>query len=220
MKEAIVREQYNRKADIYDRRWSGYLTKTLSSLQSWTQISPNETVLDVACGTGELERLLLQDNPQQRITGVDISEQMLKIAKQKLLAYPQVFWKKASASELPFGDCEASRRHRSFDVVICASSFHYFDDPIASLAEIKRVLKPDSRVVILDWCKDYWSTQILNSILKVFDPAYQKCYTQKEFHDLLTTSGFEVSRKTKFRFGIIWGFMIAEAILPAKKDRK
>ncbi|WP_413467369.1 class I SAM-dependent methyltransferase [Pleurocapsa sp. FMAR1] len=213
MKEAIVRQQYNQKADIYDRRWNGYLNKTLSFLQSWAQISPAENVLDVACGTGELERLLLQDNPQQRITGIDISEQMLKIAKQKLLAYPQVFWKKASASELPFGD-------RSYDVVVCASSFHYFDDPIASLKEIKRVLKPGGRVIILDWCKDYWGTQILDLGLKVFDSAYQQCYTQKEFHDLLTTSGFEVSRKTKFRFGIIWGFMIAEAMLPAKKDRK
>ncbi len=213
MKETTVREQYNESANTYDRRWSDYLIKTLSLLRSWAQISPSESVLDVACGTGELERLLLQDNPQQRITGIDISEQMLKIAKQKLLAYPQVFWKKASVSELPFGD-------RSYDVVVCASSFHYFDDPIASLTEIKRVLKSDGRVVILDWCKDYWSTQILDLGLKVFDSAYQQCYTQKEFHDLLITSGFEVSRKTKFRFGIIWGFMIAEAILPAKNDRK
>ena len=86
MKETLVREQYNKKAKIYDRRWRGYLHKTLSFIKAWGQISPNETVLDVACGTGELERLLLLDNPQQRITGVDISEEMLRTAKQKLSA--------------------------------------------------------------------------------------------------------------------------------------
>lgn len=210
MKETIVREQYNERASIYDRRWSGYLAKTLSFLKNWTQISPSETVLDVACGTGELEKLLLQENPQQRITGVDISEEMLNTAKQKLSTYPQVFWKTAIASELPFASC-------SFDVVVCASSFHYFDDPIASLKEMKRVLKSDGRVVILDWCKDYWVSRVIDLVLKVGDPGYQQCYTQKEFHNLLTKAGFEIHRDTKFRHGILWEFMIAEAVLPASK---
>ena len=205
----IVREQYNEKANTYDRRWSGYLDKTLTFLQSWAQISPSETVLDIACGTGELERLLLQENPQQRITGVDISEEMLTTAKQKLSAYPKVSWHTASASELPFGNC-------SYDVAISASSFHYFDDPIASLKEMKRVLKPGGRVIILDWCKDYWGTQILDLGLKVFDPAYQQCYTQPEFHNLLTKAGFEIRRDTKFRHGILWEFMVTEAVISTK----
>ena len=206
MKETLVREQYNEQASIYDRRWSDYLDATLSFLQSWGQISPDETVLDIACGTGELERLLLQKNPQQRITGVDISEEMLNTATQKLSAYSQVSWQTARASELPFGD-------RSFDVVMCASAFHYFDDPIASLVEMKRVLKPDGRIVILDWCKDYWGCKILDLALKVVDSAYQYCYTQKEFHDLLIKAGFEIRRDTKFRHGILWEFMAAEAVL-------
>ena len=206
MKETTVKKQYDKNANIYDRRWSGYLTKTLSFLQSWAQISPDQTVLDVACGTGELESLLLQENPQQKITGVDMSEEMLKVAQQKLSAYSQVSWKTARASELPFNNC-------SFDVVVCASSFHYFDDPHASLTQIKRVLNCDGSVIILDWCKDYITLQILDLILKVFDPAYQRCYTQNEFHNLLTTAGFKINRTAKFRDGI-WGFMIAEAVLP------
>ena len=210
MKETIVRQQYNQKANIYDRRWSGYLAKTLSFLQNWAQITPSEGVLDVACGTGELERLLLQDNPQQRITGVDLSQEMLNTAKQKLSTYPQVFWQTAKASELPFGD-------RCYDVVVCASSFHYFDDPIASLTEMKRVLKPGGRVIILDWCKDYWACRIIDLVLKVFDRAHQQCYTQTEFHSLLTKAGFKIRRDTKFCHGILWEFMVAEAVLPANE---
>ena len=113
---------------------------------------------------GELDRLLLRENPQQKITGVDISQEMLNTARQKLSRYPQVAWQTARASELPFDSC-------SYDVVVCASSFHYFDDPIASLTEMKRVLKPDGRVVILDWCKDYWGCRIIDLALKVSDPA-------------------------------------------------
>ena len=211
MKETQVREQYNKKAKIYDRRWRGYLHKTLSFIKVWGQISPDETVLDVACGTGELERLLLLDNPQQRITGVDISEEMLRTAKQKLSAYPQVFWQTASAAELPL--CNSC-----FDLVVCANSFHYFEDPHASLIEIQRVLKSNGRVLILDWCKDYWAIGILNSILKVFDSTHQQCYTQSEFHNFLNATGFQISRATKFRYGIIWEFMVAEATLPTEND--
>ncbi|WP_036488706.1 class I SAM-dependent methyltransferase [Myxosarcina sp. GI1] len=211
MKETPVREQYNQKAKVYDRRWQGYLNKTLTFLQAWVQISPHETVLDIACGTGELERLLLQQNPQQRITGVDLSEEMLKVARQKLSEYSQVSWKAASASELPL--CNSC-----FDVVICANSFHYFEDPQGSLKEIQRVLKPNGRVIILDWCKDYWGVRILDLILKVVDRAHQQSYTQNEFHNLLTTAGFKIDRATKFRHGIVWQFMVAEATLPTKND--
>ncbi len=209
MKETIVRKQYNEKANTYDRRWSSYLTKTLSFLRSWAQILPSETILDIACGTGELERLLLEENSQQRITGVDISKEMLNTAEQKLSTYSQVFWHKASASKLPFDS-------GSFDTIICASSFHYFEDPIASLTEMKRVLKEDGRVIILDWCKDYLGCQILDLALKVIDSAYQQCYTQKEFYDLLTKAGFEILRDTKLRYGILWEFMVVEAVISTK----
>ena len=225
--EGTVREQYNQKAKIYDRRWQGYLNKTLSFLQSWAQISPSETVLDLACGTGEFERLLLQKNPQQRITGVDISQEMLEVAKQKLSAYPKVFWQTASAAKLPFGNSCFDERPRAddrrkgtreFDVVICANAFHYFEDPQGSLKEIQRVLKSNGRVVILDWCKDYWGVRILDSVLQVLDRAHQQCYTQNEFHNLLTTAGFQIDRATRFRYGIVWEFMVAEVILPTKNN--
>ena len=211
MKENPVREQYNKKAKIYDRRWQGYLHKTLSFIKAWEKISPSETVLDVACGTGELERLLLLDNPQQRITGVDISEEMLKVAQQKLSEFSQVSWKVAGSSEL-------SLCNSCFDVVICANSFHYFEDPQGSLKEIQRVLKPNGRVIILDWCKDYWVVWILDAVLQAFDSAHQQSYTQDEFHNLLTTAGFQINRATKFSYGIIWQFMVAEATLPTKND--
>jgi ubiquinone/menaquinone biosynthesis C-methylase UbiE len=59
MTETTVRKQYNQMATFYDQRWSSYITNTLSFLKTWAHISPTANVLDVACGTGEFERLLL-----------------------------------------------------------------------------------------------------------------------------------------------------------------
>lgn len=204
MSETKVREQYDQLATVYDQRWSGYVANTLSFLKSWAQISPQASVLDIGCGTGEFEQLVLAEHPTQQMLGVDISEKMLSVAKQKCHAYPHVSFHTASASALPFVN-------HSFDVIISASSFHYFDNPQAVLAEMKRVLKPDGTVVILDWCKDYLLCRLCDIVLKVFDPAYKQCYTQAEFHDLLTAAGFNIYRATKVRFGLVWGLMVATA---------
>ncbi|NJM67888.1 MAG: methyltransferase domain-containing protein [Acaryochloris sp. RU_4_1] len=202
MTEAKVRQQYNRFAAVYDQRWHRYVTNTLEFLKTWVQISPTERVLDIACGTGEFERMILAEYSKQEIMGVDISEQMLAIAQQKIHAFPNVSFQTANASALPFAD-------NSFDVVVSANAFHYFDDPAVALQEMKRVLKPMGRVVILDWCKDFVVCQIYDVFLKFFDPAYRQCYRQAEFHQLLTTTGFRIEGAQKVRFGWIWGLMIA-----------
>jgi ubiquinone/menaquinone biosynthesis C-methylase UbiE len=204
MIETTVRKQYNQLAAVYDLRWRDYIVNTLSFLKTWVEISPTDTVLDIACGTGEFERLLLTEYSCQQIIGIDISEEMLAIAKLKCSAYPQVSFQTASASRLPFDS-------NSFDVIVSANSFHYFDEPLAALKEIRRVLKPDGKVIILDWCKDYLVCKIWDLVLKVFDPAYKQCYTQNEFHSLLNNEKFVVCRAAKNRFGVVWGLMVATA---------
>jgi ubiquinone/menaquinone biosynthesis C-methylase UbiE len=204
MTEAKVRQQYNQLAAVYDQRWKRYVTNTLEFLKAWVQLSPTERVLDIACGTGEFERMILAEHPTQPMIGVDISEQMLAIAQQKTRIFPNVSFQVANAAALPFAD-------RSFDVVVSANAFHYFEQPEAVLQEMKRVLKPSGKLVILDWCRDFLTCRICDVVLKIVDPAYQQCYTQAEFHHLLSTTGFKVERGEKVRFGWIWGLMIATA---------
>jgi ubiquinone/menaquinone biosynthesis C-methylase UbiE len=204
MTEAKVRQQYDRVAAVYDQRWSRYVTNTLQFLNAWADFSPTDRVLDIACGTGEFERIVLLAHPTQEIVGVDFSESMVAIAQKKACTFPQVSFQVATASALPFAD-------HQFDMVICANAFHYFDDPIVALMEMQRVLKPTGKVVILDWCRDFFLCRVCDVVLKLFDPAHQRCYTEGEFHDLLTSAGFEVVRSRRIRFGWLWGLMVATA---------
>ncbi len=198
--ERLVCQEYNRLAHIYDTRWCNYLNRSLSFLLNFADIPPQASILDLACGTGELAKLILEQNPQQTITGVDISSAMLAIAKDKLKTYPQVELFNASVTALPFED-------RSFDLVICANAFHYFENPQLALAEIKQVLKPNGTVVILDWCRDYFVLKLLNPLFTLLNPAYQRCFTQKELEQLLDNAGFDVLKNSKVRFGTIWELM-------------
>jgi ubiquinone/menaquinone biosynthesis C-methylase UbiE len=202
--EARVRQQYNQLAAIYDRRWNRYITDTLQFLKTWLNCSPQETILDIACGTGEFAKIIVTEHPTQKIVGVDISEEMLGVARNKLQGFPSVSFQIASASVLPFAD-------QSFDVIVSANAFHYFDNPIVALTEMKRVLKPEGRVIILDWCKDFLFCKTLDVFLRFFDPAHQRCYTEQQFHHFLTSAGFEIESTKRVRFGWFWGLMVATA---------
>lgn len=99
-------------------------------------------VLDVACGTGDmvLELLRTRHAASLQVTGVDLSEEMLAIAKRKA---PQAEYRLADAEHLPFGDA-------SFDAVTCAFGVRNFVHLEQGLKEMVRVLKPGGRMAILE----------------------------------------------------------------------
>ena len=204
--ETTVRKQYNYLADIYDYRWSFYIEKTLSFLKNWSKIKPDEAVLDIACGTGEFERLVLEENPAQLIDGVDFSEQMLDRAIQKCQGYSNVSFQVASATKLP----SSSAR---YDVVVCANAFHYFEKPEKALQEMRRVSKTGGRVVILDWSRDFLTCRVCDWFLRLTDPAHKTCYSYAELKELLESEHFEIAQTKLIRFGWVWGLMAVTARL-------
>ncbi|MEO0758402.1 MAG: methyltransferase domain-containing protein [Cyanobacteria bacterium J06648_16] len=203
MVESTVRSQYDRLAPIYDQRWRGYVSRTLTFLCRWMTLASDETVLDVACGTGELARLILDISPHQAITGIDLSEKMLQQARRKC---PTAEFKAASVTALPFGKA-------TFDRVVSANAFHYFEPVDRAITEMSRVLKPSGQLVILDWCRDDWLCQLCDWSLKLIDPAHRQCYTQAEFHALLQHQGLAITAHRRVRFGW-WGLMIVTCTTP------
>ena len=114
---------------------------------------PPWEILDVACGTGDLSLELL--NRGFSVTGIDLSEEMLEIAKQKTASWYagvpardnsqfSIFnFQFANAEALPFPDA-------SFDAVTCAFGVRNFAHLDKGLEEMTRVLKPGGRMVILE----------------------------------------------------------------------
>lgn len=115
-----------------DRRWRRRAVRELSTFNF--QLS----ILDVACGTGDLTLDLLRRG--HRVTGVDLSEQMLALARRKAEA---ARFQLADAEALPFPDA-------SFDAVTCAFGIRNFVHLEKGLDEMLRVLKPGGRLVLLE----------------------------------------------------------------------
>lgn len=161
-------------------------------------------MLDVACGTGELLSRVVTETPGAELTGVDLAPKMVERARKKLSDEPNAHVERADAHDLPYAD-------DTFDVVVCANTFHYFTHPEQVLEEVRRVLEPEGRLVLLDWCRDFWTCQLMDRVLQYLDPAYETCYTRAELTTLLARASFEVPDAFRYRFDVVWGMMVVTA---------
>jgi ubiquinone/menaquinone biosynthesis C-methylase UbiE len=111
------------------------------------RVQPGMRVLDIACGTGEpaisLAALLAGDG---EVVGVDISPEPLKIAEERATqrGLSNATFQQADAHELPFPD-------NSFDCITSRLGIMFFADLPRALSEMRRVLKPEGRAILLVW---------------------------------------------------------------------
>ncbi len=107
---------------------------------------PGEQVLDVACGTGIVARLIAQRlGAEGRIAGLDLSPAMIEVARASAESEgAAIEWHVGSADALPFADAV-------FNLVTIQQGLQFFPDPAAGLREVHRVLVPGGRVVTATW---------------------------------------------------------------------
>ena len=122
-----------------DKLWWRRTARTFSAILS----RPGAQVLDLCCGTGDMAFALRRESAQARITGADFSHAMLVRAVAKSSPDRPVRWIEADALQLPFPD-------QSFDLVTSAFGFRNLADYDAGLREIRRVLRPEGEIGILE----------------------------------------------------------------------
>ena len=165
-----------------DRRWR-------RQAAALAQLQPDQTLLDLCCGTGELALACWQAQPHLRqIVGLDFAQPMLDLAQQKTQrpdlniaksddrhnSLP-IQWLRSDAHNLPFPD-------NHFDCVTCAFGIRNLQRPAVGINEAFRVLKPQGKLVILEF------TYPKNALLRW---AYQLY-----FRTILPMIGQLVSRDT------------------------
>ncbi len=104
-------------------------------------------VLEIGVGPARIAAKLIGYNPQFSVIGIDLSTNMLNIAKKNIkdanIEENKITLIKANAKKLPF-------KEASFDLVISQNMLHHLPEPISMLSEIKRVVKNTGAVLIRD----------------------------------------------------------------------
>jgi ubiquinone/menaquinone biosynthesis C-methylase UbiE len=136
-----------RASRIYDFAARRLLRRTYRRLaEDLSEAVPDSgTVLDVGTGPGVLLVEIARRRPDVRLTGVDLSPDMVAAAQRNLSQFgDRATVRVGSVSDLPFPD-------RSFDLVVSSFSLHHWDDPAAAAPELARVLRPGGRLYIYDF---------------------------------------------------------------------
>lgn len=110
------------------------------------RLSPEDRVIDLACGTGDFSRAFAAAGPS-RVVGCDFAARMLALAasrKPSGTATSDISWCRADALKLPLAD-------ESFTVASCAFGVRNWQDLALGLREMHRVLRPGGRAVILEF---------------------------------------------------------------------
>ena len=100
------------------------------------EVVPHKDILDIACGTGVLFPFYFERNINS-ITGIDISPEMVKIAKQK---FPE--------TEIICGDAEEYQFDKKFDIIMIYNAFPHFPNPHKLAANLAEYLKENGRISI------------------------------------------------------------------------
>ena len=117
-----------------DPRWRSFLVSRLDA-------AADDTVVDVACGTGAVALELVRQHGC-RVVGVDQSAEMLAEARRRLGA--RVELRQARAEQLPFDD-------GAFDGLTVTYLLRYVDDPAATMRELARVVRPGRPLAMLEF---------------------------------------------------------------------
>jgi SAM-dependent methyltransferase len=128
-------------ADAYDRFMGRYSMHLSAQLADLAGIAPGQRVLDVGCGPGALTKELVERLGAESVAAVDPSESFVAAARAR---NPDVDVRQASAEELPFAD-------DAFDAALAQLVVHFMSDPVAGLAEMRRVTHPGGVIAACVW---------------------------------------------------------------------
>ena len=146
-KPKYIQEKFEGIAKKYDlfndiitfgmhRYWKKILVKKI-------ELKTNNTCLDLCCGTGDISNEISRQYPEIKITGLDFSKEMLKIATTKISNNQNINFLHGDAMNIPFPDLK-------FDAVTIGYGLRNVSDIKACLSEIFRVLKAKGVLACLD----------------------------------------------------------------------
>ncbi|MGB3911602.1 MAG: methyltransferase domain-containing protein [Pseudolysinimonas sp.] len=192
---ARVLRTWEKSAPDFDRKIASFEKGPFAGGREWIGERATGRILDVATGTG---RNLPHFPANATVTGIDLSPAMLSLARRRAGDLGRdVAFEQGDAEQLPF---EAS----TFDTVVCALSLCSIPDPTAAIGEMKRVLTPGGRLLLVDHIRSTWPPIFVAQWLleRITIPMAGEHFTRRPLI-LVQSAGFEIVEVERLKAGTI-----------------
>lgn len=166
---------------IFGRFISNVAVETLKSVR----LNKKAVVLDAGCGSGNL-LALLEKRKDLRLYGIDISEGMLEIAREKT--------RKSKILNLSVLSLSKKFKKEFFDYIFVIDAFHHFPDHKKVLKRFYGLLKRNGRLIVTDVDFGYF----FNYFFHLLEPGNVWVYNAKSMKELFEEQGFVVERQKRF----------------------
>ncbi|MCW5621926.1 MAG: ubiquinone/menaquinone biosynthesis methyltransferase, partial [Burkholderiales bacterium] len=149
LQRRIQRYGWDLAAVDYESLWQAQLASAQTGLLKSARLVPGERVLDVACGTGLIAFAAAEAvGPQGHVVGIDLADRMVDAARRRAV--------ESEVSNATFARMDAEHLDlpdSSFDVALCAFGLMYMPDPEQAVCEMRRVLRPGGRLLVLEFSR-------------------------------------------------------------------
>jgi ubiquinone/menaquinone biosynthesis C-methylase UbiE len=178
-------EAFARAPELHTPEVTRRIADALSDLQA-------DRILDLACGPGVLASVL--SDKARVVVGVDLTDEVLRVARTRSTGIPNVTFARALAEHVPFVSA-------SFDAVVLRLALHHFEYPLDGLAEVRRLLRPGGRVVILDILTSaHTETARLHNAIEILrDPSHVRFLTLESLRGQVLDAGFALVSESSWR---------------------
>ena len=190
-----MRHLWEKQAPRYDQRIALWEKILFGDGRRWVCSRARGEVLEVAIGTG---RNLAFYPKGIRLTGIDLSPAMLELARERAGELGlDADLREGDAQELAFPD-------ESFDTVVCTLSLCNIPGDCRAVAEMKRVLRPGGRLLLLDHVRA--ASRLVRAVQRVLEVVTVRLEGEHLLRRPLQhvqAEGFEVEQRERYKAGIV-----------------
>jgi ubiquinone/menaquinone biosynthesis C-methylase UbiE len=192
---ARQKQVWDKSAPSYDKQMAFFEKIWFTGGREWLGERARGRVLEVAVGTG---RNLPHYAADVIVTGIELSPEMLAIARRRAADLGRaVDFREGDAEHLP-------SEEGSFDTVVCALSLCTIPNPGAAIAEMKRVLVPRGRLLLLDHVRSTWPPIYAAqwSLERITIRAAGEHFTRRQL-PLVQAAGFQIVETERLKAGSV-----------------
>jgi ubiquinone/menaquinone biosynthesis C-methylase UbiE len=185
----LVRKQFNLQATSFDSWNTPKNLEYLKGFSLFCGLTPEDTLLDVACGTGDFTAFAAPS--VKKAMGIDISDRMIDLSREraKKNGIYNCTFKLGDVERLPFPDY-------SFSIVACKSAFHHMPHYQSVFSEMARCCEPGGRIALCDIAayEDPAIDAFFEQFEKLVDASHAQTLLKREFARLYKENRLAILR--------------------------